>query len=244
MRTSTPDTVDWQTWFADTGRTWKQGEHRLFVGPTQSGKTVLARYHARLRNYVVVFGTKPVDPSLDAYVAEGYKRIHQWPPTREQLRPDAHGDVRLVLWPKIKKREDLRDPKIREQYAKCIDDIFIQGNWTVVVDEGLWMSRRDGLNLGGALADLCYSGASNGITVLLIIQRPAGIPPVAWTSCTDAMIFHVGGTRDIRELASMGTVAPPDAISAVRGLEGHCFLALPCRGGATWAVTEIDLNAE
>lgn len=246
-----PPTVDWQSWYADTARSWQQGQHRLFIGPTQSGKTLLARLHARLRNYVVVFGTKPVDPSLDEYVAEGYTRIEQWPPTKKQLEPDRNGDVRLILWPKIKKRSDLRNPTIRAHYARCLDEAFIKGRWTLVVDEGLWMSRRDGLNLGMELGDICYGGASNKVTVMLIIQRPAGIPPIAWSSCTDAMVFHMGGTRDVRELASLGTVDPKSAVAAVHSLGGddsdnepsHQFLALPCRGGKRWSISEVDLSA-
>ena len=234
-----PPVVPWPTWYAETAATWEQGQHRLFVGPTQSGKTTLARLHARLRNFVVVFGTKPVDPSLDAYVAEGYTRVETWPPPRKALQPDRNGDVRLILWPKIKTRAELRGH--RATYAACMDHVFISGRWTIVADEGLWLSSRSGLNLGAELGDIAYGSASNKVTLLLLLQRPAGVPRVAWSSVSDACLFHLGVTADVRELASLGTVDPADAKRAVQRLRGRQFLYLPCRGGREWSVSEAVL---
>ena len=246
-RLETPPAIGWEQWYAQWARTGKpgpaRGSHVLFDGPTQSGKTVLARYLARLRQFVVVFGTKPVDGSLDEYLAEGYTRIEQWPPTKKQWREGGwdNKEARFILWPDIKKRDDLRAPRHREQYAKCLDDAFINGNWTLVIDEGLWMSSRTGLNLGQQLADIAYGGASNGVSMYLLLQRPSGVPRVTWSSVMDAMLFHSGVTNDLRELASLGTYEPKAAIDAVKGLRGHSFLHLPCRGGATWGVSEVKL---
>ena len=75
-----PPVVDWSTWYSKRARIPGQGRHVLFVGPTQSGKTVLCRKLAALRSFVVVFGTKAHDSSLDAYLADGYRRIESWPP--------------------------------------------------------------------------------------------------------------------------------------------------------------------
>jgi hypothetical protein len=233
------DFVPWPEWYRATAATWKQGQHRLFVGPTQSGKTLLARMHARMRRYVVVLGTKPVDPSLDEYLAEGYERTEVWPPPRKLLTPDRNGDVRLILWPKIKARADLR--RHRQQYQRFLDHAFINGRWTIVADEGLWLASRTGLNLGSELGDIAYGSASNGVNLCLLIQRPAGIPRVTWSSVSDAMVFHSGVTNDTRELASLGTIDPKAVTMAIRQLQGHDFLALPCRGGATWATSRVDL---
>jgi len=246
-RLELPPTIGWAQWYANWARTGRsspdEGSHVLFDGPTRSGKTVLARYMARLRRFVVVFGTKPVDSSLDAYEAEGYYRIEQWPPTDKQWRDSgwSNKEARFILWPKIKKREDLRAPRHREQYARMLDDAFVNGGWTVVMDEGLWLSSRTGLNLGQQMADIAYGSASNGVSMYLLLQRPSGVPRVTWSSVMDAMLFHSGVTNDLRELASLGTYEPKAAIAAVKQLPDKSFLHLPCRGGAQWSISRVEM---
>ena len=236
---STPKVLDWSQWLERRRRVPGQGRHVLFVGPTQSGKTVLARKLAELRSFVIVFGTKAHDSSLDAYLADGYRRIYEWPPKPKELRPDASGAVRLILWPKIVKREDLR--RHRDHYARCLEDAFLEGHWTIVADEGLYLASRKGLNLDQELADVAYGAASNKVSLYLCLQRPSGLSRVTWSSVSDAMVFHLGVTNDIRELASLGTYDPREAAAAIKNLRGHQFLELPCRGGAEWSVSEVRL---
>jgi hypothetical protein len=234
-----PPRVAWRTWYGRFVRNWKQGDHVLDVGPTQSGKSLLARMLVLSRRYVVVFGTKPTDPTLDEYIDLGFVRIDHWPPTRKDLRDQQDGMARFILWPKIKEVGDLH--KYRSLYAKCLDSMFVDGGWTAVVDETLWFCSRDGLDLSGKLSTMAYGSASNKITFLFLMQRPSGVPRILWSSCTSALIFHIGGTNDVRELASLGTIEPKSAVVAIRNLEGHEFLDLPLRGGVSWSVSEVEL---
>jgi hypothetical protein len=216
--------------------------HQLFIGPTQSGKTLLCRKVARLRDYVVVCGTKPVDPSLDEYQAEGYVRIDHWPPTRSDYKKQLYDDqARWLLWPHMKERADLR--RYRETYAKMFEEVFIEGRWCVVVDEGLWMAGKKGLDLMTELGDVAYGSASNKVSLYLLVQRESNVGPVAWTSVTDAMVFHMGRVSDVRDIASLGTKPPNEVVRVIQHLRGHQFLDLPCRGGADWSISEVDLRA-
>lgn len=235
-----PPVVPWPEWY-ERERYYKPG-HILFSGPTQSGKTRACREVVRLRSFVTVVGTKVKDPSLDAYVAEGYLRIEHWPPTRQDIKratqPD--GSVRLILWPRIRTRADLRKPETKALFARFLDYIFIEGEWTVVIDEGLWFSASTGLNLGLALGDIAYGGASNGIKLYVLVQRPANVPPVVWTSVSQAILFKSGRTDDIRELASLGTYDPKDVAVAIRRLQLFQFLDLPVRAQAEWALSTVE----
>ena len=237
IKKDVPPVVDWGTWITNQVRESRQGQHKLFVGPTQSGKTTLARVMLRMRKYVVVLGTKPKDASLDKYVAEGYRRITQWPPRPSDIKPDRDGNVRLILWPEINAYTDLR--RHRDTYARCLADIFTEGGWALGCDEGLWVASRKGLGLDSELADIAYGAASNNVSLHLCIQRPAGLSRVTWSSVSDAYVFHLGVTNDVRELASLGTYTPADATVAIRNLRGHQFLRLPCRGGADWQISEV-----
>lgn len=238
-----PPIIPWLVWYQAQLASMFQGLHILFNGPTQSGKTVLCRLVSRGHAYVVVFGTKPVDPSLDDYIKEGYLRIDHWPPTRDEIRKSAannNGAVRVILWPKIKSRADLR--RFRAVYQRALEEIFIEGRWCFVVDEGLWLASPKGLDLGQELADTAYACASNKVSMHLLIQRPAFVPPIAWGSCMQSLVFHGGNTRDVRELASLSTYPPRDAELAIRQLRGRQFLDLPCRGNAAWSISEVDLR--
>jgi hypothetical protein len=235
----TPAVVSWPTWYPRFIRSWKQGDHILDVGPTQSGKSLLAQMLVMSRKYVVIFGTKPTDPTLDEYIAAGFVRIDHWPPVPRDYRDQAEGIYRFILWPKIVEIDDLH--KFRPLFAKCLDHIFIDGKWTVVVDETLWFCDRAGLDLGAKLGTMAYGSASNKISFLFLMQRPAGVPRILWQSCTTALIFHMGVTNDIREMASLGTEEPKAVVAAIKKLKGHAFLNLPCRGGATWSVSEVQL---
>lgn len=257
---ATPDVprVEWSRFDALQSRISRQGNHKLFVGPTGCGKTILARYMARHRKFVVVLGTKPRDESLDGYVDEGYVRVDQWPPRSEievsrngakvkrrsyRMEPDETGSVRLLLWPNIRSREDLR--RLRPVYAEFFDKAFTEGGWTIVIDEAMWVARRSGLGLDQQLADLAFTGRSSNVSLYLCMQRPRNMEKVTWSSVSDAYIFHTGVVDDVRELASLGTNDPREAVQVIqKDLTGHQFLALPCRGQSEgWMISEVDTRS-
>lgn len=249
LQLDAPPIVPWSEWIRE--QAYVEPGHMLFSGPTQSGKTLLCREVVgikwngeSLRRCKVVCGTKPVDKSLDAYVNEGYTRIDHWPPTRSeikrQLEQNGDGSVGFILWPKIRTRADLRKPATKDLFARMLDDIFIEGDWTIVIDEGLWFSSPSGLNLGQPLGDMAYGSASNGVHLYILVQRPANVPPVVWTSVSQALLFKSGRTDDIRELASLGTNTPQEVSLAIRNLGKFQFLDLPVRSGADWAVSKVE----
>jgi hypothetical protein len=234
-----PPLEGWPTFHGQFRARWQQGQHLLFVGPTGSGKTVAARTLAEDRQFVIVLGTKMRDPEMEAYLEAGYVRCESWPPTRKQLKPLDDGSIRLVLWPKIRNRVELRSHG--PMFARCLDQLLVDGGWTVVVDEGLWCSSRDGLNLGTQLEAIAYTGRSSGVTLMMLLQRPAGVPRNTWSNASYAFLWKHGVTNDTRELASLGTEDPKTVGLAITQLEEFQFLYLPCRAGSGWTVSKVDL---
>jgi len=235
-----PPHEPWRAFHSRFVASWKQGQHVLFVGPAGSGKTVAARTLARDRQFVVVLGTKMRDSEMQAYMAEGYTRVEDWPPPQKALRLDDTGSIRIVLWPKIKSRADLR--RHRPKYAAALDSMLVDGGWTLVADEGLWLSDRNGLNLPDHLSAIAYTGRSSGVTLMMLVQRPRGVPVHTWSNASHCFVWHGGNTDDQRELASLGTIPPKEVQVAVHGLTGHQFLYLPARAGTGWAISEVDMR--
>jgi hypothetical protein len=236
-----PPELAWDIWLPRFRRQWKQGDHILDVGPTQSGKSLLAReiVLASRRN-VVVMGTKTKDGTLDAYIDAGFVRIDHWPPVRRDFRDQDEGMARFILWPRIREIGDLHRHK--PLYEKALRSIYLDGNWTVVVDETLWFcDTKDGLGLGHILSSMAYGAASNGVSMIFLMQRPAGVPRILWQSCSTALLFHLGVTNDVREMASLGTTQPKAVVEAIQCLKGHQFLDLPCRAGRAWSRSEVQL---
>jgi hypothetical protein len=233
-----------------TQRVTVEGIHRLFDGRTRSGKTTLNRILLRMKKTVLVLGTKPQDPSLDAYVyREGYTRIDHWPPKPRELKQKGPFEqVKLLLWPEITKYSDLK--RFRDLYRNAINDIFVEGAWTLGIDEGLWVCGHKGLDLGDEVSAVAYGGAGNGISLHLVIQRPSGIPVIIHESCHELYQFRTGNTNDIRELASHAGKSSRDFSDAVRSLNGgndaterrHQFLYAPMTDDGTWEISEVPAS--
>lgn len=234
-----PPVVDWNVFYPNFSVKWDQGQHCLFSGPTGLGKTLLCRTLVRRRQFVVVLGTKMADSEMEAYLEEGYKRIYDWPPMGKNAKPDEYGRVRLVLWPKIRNRVELRS--CGPMFQRCLDQLLVDGGWTVVADESLWLSERKGLNCGDQLAAVAYTGRAMGVTLCALMQRPSGLPRNIWANAGHAFIFHSGVSTDLQELTSLSVYPPADTKKAIHALRGHQFLYLPTRAGADWAITQVAL---
>ncbi len=231
-----------------TKRKTVEGRHLLFNGRTRSGKTTLNRIMLRMKKTVLVLGTKPNDPSLDDYVEkEGYLRIDHWPPKPKELKQRGpYEQVKLLLWPDMSAYTDLK--RHREIYRAALRDIFVEGNWTVGIDEGLWVCSRKGLDLGDEVSAIAIGGAGNGISQHLVIQRPSGIPVIIHEQSHELYNFRTGNTNDIRELASYTGKSTREFTDAVRGLNrgnpeaGHQFLHAPLTDGADWEISEVPAS--
>jgi hypothetical protein len=231
-----------------TKRVTVEGIHRLFNGRTRSGKTTLNRVMLRMKKTTLVLGTKPNDPSLDDYVyKEGFVRIDHWPPTAKELKQRGpYEQVKLLLWPNMKTYADLK--RYREVYRKAVQEISVEGSWTLSVDEGLWVCSRKGLDLGDEVSAIAYGGAGNGVSLHFVIQRPAGVPVIIHESCHELYNFRTGNTNSLRELASYAGKSTRDFNDAIRNLnrgnpeKGHQFLHAPMTDGADWEVSEMPAD--
>lgn len=180
---------------------WRRGEHVTAIGDTGTGKTyLLSKYLLRLREYVVVFKTKP-DPD-DADKWKGFHRTS---------KAAALNDVRrnrILLTPEYK-------AQARQGYA-MLETVWRHGGWTVCIDE-LWYAERIGL--GSAIEMLLTQGRSKGISVVIGQQRPVTTTRFAISQTTHLFSFRVEG-RDAKTIAESTT---PKIMPVLDSLTGHEF---------------------
>jgi hypothetical protein len=178
--------------------TWRVGEHVAAVGDTGSGKTYLVSKLTELRQYVVIFRTKPDDIKFP-----GFRKA------RTVAALDDLYETRILLEPK-------HGQQMRQGY-ELLTRVFDQGGWTVVIDEEWFVEAR--LHLTEYVETLLTQGRSKKISVVIGTQRPARISRFVISQCTHLFTFRVEG----RDLQTIKEATTPRIVDPVAALTGHNF---------------------
>lgn len=200
---------------------WRQGEHVGLIGPTGQGKTSLLLALLPLRTYVTVFATKPRDESMDRLIRQGYLRMDNWSAIPPERAP------RRVLWPDATGINS--DENQEKVFRSAFNQIYREGNWTLVLDEGYFVG--DFLNLKKPMKMIWTQGRALGISFVVATQRPAWVPMEMYDGSTHMFFWRFGSANDVQRISSMGA-APADAVRIlVNNLERYQCLYVNTRTG-------------
>lgn len=165
--------------FARNRFDYKPGEHVVFGGPTQRGKTTLAfqllQYTATpdLPAYVAV--SKPRDPVTQRWGEKlGYRRVTEWPAPKH-IREVFGGEKPsgYLIWPKFGDMDSDVERCARVTKA-LLDDRYTAGvrnkHGILVLDDTMTKSKLMGLDKP-MTTHLAMSGAM-GLGVWVFVQKP------------------------------------------------------------------------
>lgn len=223
-------------------REWKQGEHVLVSGGTGSGKTELARHIVEIRaqrgGHVVVFCMKPLE---DPTIVNSYKSFDRWKSWKK--RPASY-DKRILLWPDVSKAKGDKDEILRiqgEVFQEAFNGINHAGKWTVQVDEGLYTTSPDFLNMGGNLAMAHAIGRSGELTMVTLTQRPSHLPLILYGSASHAFVGRTREATDAKRLAELGAREGGKTLGErIAALGRHDFLWIPV--APDWPAERLNLK--
>ncbi len=227
--------VSWERFRERFRRSFRQGEHVTILGPTRSGKTLLASEVADCRGYILFLATKPRDPLIAALRRRGYivsdrLEFRRDPETGELL------DRRVVYWPRPVQAhggKGLRELRAEQAAAvrRALEYVYRVGRWCVVADETVWLA--DDLGLADELTMLLYQGRTLEVSMICCAQRPAWVPRACYSQADHIFLFQTSDREDLKRLGDVGG-ANVDRIRALvptLNTRRHEFLYVGTRTG-------------
>jgi DNA helicase HerA-like ATPase len=217
---------------------WKQGEHVLVSGGTGSGKTRLARYlvDERLKrggHVVILFGKMKPDDTI----TEHYADFTRW--TRWKTRPMVT-ERKILLWPKVEGLdvEEAAD-EMHRVFQDALREIGRRGDWTVVVDDGLFMTSPSFLALGNTVSMMHMLIRSAKGTLITLVQRPAHIPVTIYPNISYAFIGRASERNDVQRLAELDGKDSRELVRQIKANGTHDFTMVTV--GQDYATEQINL---
>ena len=226
------------------GREWKQGMHVLVTGPTGSGKTALARHvleqHIMRGGFsCVLVGKLGEDKTItnDYSARDGWIRWTRWP-----KRGPKVFENKILLWPNTDRVKSVRAKRAlqREVFEDAFDRLANIGHWTIQIDEGLYTTSPEFMNLGNHVAMLHQMGRSSNLSLLTLAQRPSHLPLVVYSSASHAFTGRANQLVDRKRLAELGTtIDTKDLMDRIGRLGRHEFLWTPVVSGADPEIVDL-----
>lgn len=218
------ETIPWDRFLAERF-VWQQGEHVTLIGPTGAGKTTLALALLPLRKYVIAFGTKPKDRTMDSLVrTDGWKKVQTW----EKMPRVIRGAARIVFWPKFRTPDD--QPAQAYEIGRAMREAFVMGGWCLLIDELWYMDHV--LGLKRMIEALWTQGRSIGLSIVAGTQRPAHVSLLAYDQATHVFFWRDNDERNLKRISGMNGLNAGTIRATVSTLPAHHVLYVNTRTGA------------
>lgn len=222
--------VGWDTFLKGWHRQFHQGEHVTIIGPTGSGKTLLAKRLIEPRTHVVGLGIKPKDSSMEDLIAKGWHRVNVW-----KDRPKSAS--RVLLWPKTGSLAETRVTH-RKVFSDLLESVWKQGGWCIWTDELRYLTHNCGMV--ELYQQMYVTSRSNNISLVSAAQRPKWIPLEAMSQASHLFLYRTGDEQDLVRMGGLNGNNAKQVASTVAALPDHTFLHVNMRNGVQ-AISKVAL---
>jgi hypothetical protein len=192
------------------------------IGPTGQGKTTFIFNIYPMHPFTAVFGTKPKDENMDAFINSGFMRMEHWQSV------DARQFPRRVIWPHPRNLKQMV-PYQRGIFEDAMEAIYAEGHWDLIIDEGYYIDEI--LKLGGMLRLFYTQVRALNISLVLATQRPAWVPVEVYDQSTHLFFWRDNDARNLRRLKEVSLIHADAIQEIVPNLEPHQVLYLNTRTG-------------
>lgn len=232
-------TVPWAQFFPWFAGRYRQDQHVALIGPTQTGKTTIAREILEVRECVIAVAIKPEDKVAESFVEYGYR-------IQEQLdipsvdgpdgRPVPHPAYRrIVLWPHAERDGDGRWRSIQQLTAyqrgvilRAINYVRRSRRWAMFTDD--MNTLAEDMRLGPEMKWMLRNGASARMTLVAGGQRPAWLPREVYSSPEHLFFLATRDGDDLDRLADIGAgIDKRELEHEISNLKRHEFLYMAPR---------------
>lgn len=191
-----------------------QPEHVAILGPTGSGKSLLAteivKARVSLRNSsTIIVATKPGDKTMKM----GWPIIKKWPP--------PFGKNQVIFWPDSPKPDESAVMQ-REQIMEMLKDLWQKDSNTVILwDEIAYIEQE--LNLKTTITRYWREARALGITMVATTQRPRYVSRYMHSESVWGIAFRFSDEDDARRTAEI-LGSRKDYTDQILALKRHEFL--------------------